>query len=628
MKTKIYQILYKSSTNQSDLYQYVQKVLSEVGNRPNWFIAECTDEQVSILENHDGVKEVIDHVALLAEGEIQEQVITNNTLYFREYQNVRGWQAAKNWGLVRHTNTTNTTAFNALTNGQYQINNNGHGVDIILHTFSALNKDDPQFMTNGVTRIKDYDWGQIPGFAGPTAGFNMNPSDSQVDEHAEAVAYCCASNDYGWATGADLYIFPWGDWANPNLYGAAYQHGWDAFKYFHQNKGNSRPTVVVDAFCLHSTTITKSSTGGSILFRNDIYNKLGAGGITPREAIRHGALLNNNSIFWKANGIANAYGGFPTHWQKEYKISKKNDDGNYVIDPTLDAAGLRSLFQTGTGDSPSTDAKNKIKTFISNVENQEGYETLGGRALKEMEEAGVHHIAAAGNYQQKHSLPDNIDFSNCILTTFQGRSTVKSGNSAPTNPYYTAELLGSRGGHSAIYGPNTIAVGALSSEFSVYGDLNGKETMADFSDRGDRVDCCAAGHHIYLNLYSNGQYDASGTSFASPNVAGMAAIVLTKYPNTSPLQLRKYFRDHAVGQDTLYDTGQQRVPSSNRGDWSYFADGLGLKGYSGKIVYLDPQLQFDPSTQINNNPVTSTEAIGPSNIVGHSIAEINTILDG
>jgi subtilisin family serine protease len=130
---------------------------------------------------------------------------------------------------------------------------------------------------------------------------------------------------------------------------------------------------------------------------------------------------------------------------------------------------------------------------------------------------------------------------------------------------------------------------------------------------------------MYIELFVNGEYEATGTSFASPNIGGMAACVLGKYPTTTPAQLRKYFRDTAIGTDTLYSSSTTPAPSSNIGDSVYFEDSLCLKGYSGNIAYLDPSLSFDPST-ISNTTITSTETVGSSNRINFTVGEINTKL--
>ena len=129
-----------------------------------------------------------------------------------------------------------------------------------------------------------------------------------------------------------------------------------------------------------------------------------------------------------------------------------------------------------------------------------------------------------------------------------------------------------------------------------------------------------------MNLYTNGKYDATGTSFASPNVGGMAALVLGKYPTTTPAQLRKYFRETAKGNDTLYDSGTKPRPSSNFGDSTYYSDPLSLMGYSGNIAYLDPNITIDPS-EITDTSVTSTETVTSDAVkLNFTIDQINAKL--
>jgi len=105
-------------------------------------------------------------------------------------------------------------------------------------------------------------------------------------------------------------------------------------------------------------------------------------------------------------------------------------------------------------------------------------------------------------------------------------------------------------------------------------------------------------------------------------------LVLGKYPTTTPAQLRQYFRLHAKGNDTLYDSGTEPRPSSNFGDSTYFTDPLSLMGYSGNIAYLDPLITFNPSA-ISNTSVTSTETVSSDAAkLNFTIDEINSKLSG
>lgn len=85
---------------------------------------------------------------------------------------------------------------------------------------------------------------------------------------------------------------------------------------------------------------------------------------------------------------------------------------------------------------------------------------------------------------------------------------------------------------------------------------NYTDTRALFSDYGDSIELSAPGVNIYSTLPTypvtmttlpNGHYNAdydnvSGTSMACPFVAGLAALVLCRYPNMTRDQLRYYLR--------------------------------------------------------------------------------------
>lgn len=103
----------------------------------------------------------------------------------------------------------------------------------------------------------------------------------------------------------------------------------------------------------------------------------------------------------------------------------------------------------------------------------------------------------------------------------------------------------------------TIAVGAV--------DRAGR--LCDFSSRGDQVDVCAPGQDV-LSTYLNGGYaKLSGTSMATPFVAGVIALVLAKHraaggatPVDTPAQLVEHL------QRTATDAGPQgRDPSYGYG---------------------------------------------------------------
>tara|TARA_R110000751_G_scaffold93960_1_gene183425 strand:- start:1901 stop:3574 length:1674 start_codon:yes stop_codon:yes gene_type:complete len=241
-----------------------------------------------------------------------------------------------------------------------------------------------------------------------------------------------------------------------------------------------------------------------------------------------------------------------------------------------------------------------METLVANMENQ-----------------GVFNVVTNGNGNQKLDVPGGVDYNNHI---WSARAIASWQSTPPNPPFYTSR-------QTAQAGPHTIIVGSMQSAFDSI--ITGRETLSATSPRGPRVDCVMGGVNLTLKADEWGgpagsNYRANGTSFVAPQVGGILAMVLQKYPNTTQAQARKYFRDHAIGTDKLYDPG--KPPISDGGDYgdpNHFAT-MSLCGYSGNILYVDPLLSFDPST-ITDTTITSPETLSTSKI-NFTVAEINAKL--
>lgn len=98
---------------------------------------------------------------------------------------------------------------------------------------------------------------------------------------------------------------------------------------------------------------------------------------------------------------------------------------------------------------------------------------------------------------------------------------------------------GSSGSHYPSGYKNVISVAATNSD----------DRKASYSNYGYTIDVCAPGTSIY-NTWSNNTYAyLSGTSMASPVVAGIAGLVASKYPNYTPVQIGEKVR---VACDDIY----------------------------------------------------------------------------
>jgi cell wall-associated protease len=90
------------------------------------------------------------------------------------------------------------------------------------------------------------------------------------------------------------------------------------------------------------------------------------------------------------------------------------------------------------------------------------------------------------------------------------------------------------------FADNFITIGALNYEY-------GKKVVATFSNFGKiNVDVFAPGVKIYATTPNNTYKLLQGTSMASPNVAGVAALIRSYYPKLSAKQVKHILMDSAV----------------------------------------------------------------------------------
>jgi subtilisin family serine protease len=167
--------------------------------------------------------------------------------------------------------------------------------------------------------------------------------------------------------------------------------------------------------------------------------------------------------------------------------------------------------------------------------------------------AGVILVGAAGNYYQTVDVLGGPDYDNYFTATLS------------TNRYYM------RGGSPACTA-GVICVGNVTTLSDTPEEKSGS------SESGPRVDAWAPGTNIVSTTSTTNKFGAttaypfnsnykimsiSGTSMASPQVAGLAAQLLQVYPTATPAQIRQKIINTSI-PNMLYTTGLSTDYSNSR----------------------------------------------------------------
>jgi subtilisin family serine protease len=207
--------------------------------------------------------------------------------------------------------------------------------------------------------------------------------------------------------------------------------------------------------------------------------------------------------------------------------------------------------------------------------------------IEELITAGVIVCIAAGNRSTKVDTSGGTDYNNFVVT--DGGTLYYHRGSSPISP-------------------NAIIVGSMDS--TVYDATN--DQKATYSETGPGVDIFAPGTDIMsstsnTNRFTDSAYYANasfrqcninGTSMASPQVAGVAALVLQLNPSYTPAQIKTSLLNSAGS--VLYTTGNTNDYSNTRS----------LLGSSQKILYANYNLTTTTTTTSTSTSTTSTLAPG------------------
>ena len=529
-----------------------------------------------------------------------------------------------NWGLRRsimeennyqNSNTSDNTFPYALT---------GKGVDIVIQD-SGIQPDHPDFIdSNGISRVKPIDWYTAQSVVSGTQNANYN---RDFDGHGTLCASITAGNIYGFAKDAHIYSMKIAglEGAGDTGTGTPIADCFDVIKEWHNAKTNGRPTVVNMSWG-YSSTVTGDPTSGTyrgtgwvwgVDYTTDVALWQGTGVVIPlagttRKIPARIASVDADVDELIAAGVhvaiaaGNDYykgdvSGGDRYWQftsTEVNQSGAGDTGFWI---QYDTPG--GYVYTSTFNSSLTWAINFHQDELNvplvpgsiSIDNSVGGDYI---KLENDDIIIVFQLNGDANYGGPgrtlyrdlvlvYSSLDTYDMAGKTFTITRGDVYNISGGDDYNNTVIFGGLTFNYGRGSSPHSDDAFIVGNIST--SVYDDGGiYKDRTQGSSSKGPRVNIWAPGTNIVgatstTNIYTSldSPVDAaykivslSGTSFASPQVAGVAALHLQVNANSTPAQLKTKLL--AEAKPVMYDTAS---------DTDYASFTTSLLGASNKVLF-------------------------------------------
>jgi hypothetical protein len=178
---------------------------------------------------------------------------------------------------------------------------------------------------------------------------------------------------------------------------------------------------------------------------------------------------------------------------------------------------------------------------------------------------------------------------NVINLSLGSTTDVPALKNAITQATLSGVLVVAAAGNSGL--SNAVSYPAAYPDVLAVASTTRSNAVSSFSSRGSYVDIAAPGSSI-LSTYNNGSYEyMSGTSMASPHVAGAAALLFAAHPQASPLQVSQALCQSATDIDS---TGVDQ------------ASGCGLMSVSKALSSLGTILGTPPTTEPTTTTTTTT----------------------
>jgi subtilisin family serine protease len=216
--------------------------------------------------------------------------------------------------------------------------------------------------------------------------------------------------------------------------------------------------------------------------------------------------------------------------------------------------------------------------------------------VQELIDAGVICVAAAGNDSNTRDVPGGLDYNN-YFTRSNGSQNYYM---RPSSPSVSLDVI------------CVAAIGNVTVDSSW---SDNPEKIASYSTTGPRIDILAPGSAI-ISAWPNpnpygvtAQYppntnfliaNIDGTSMASPQIAGIAALFCQKYPSYTSAQMKSYIQSIAT-PNMLYTTGS----TTDYADVQSLRGAPNLYAYNPYNSLLEQGFSVEGAVTMNNTTMTS-----------------------